>query len=82
MEQHHMRKQTARERQISLVREAFKTPMTEMEAAERIRKLIARQDKETSKDKTSVKSARTSSSKKQTGNLASLGITSLGDPIV
>ena len=77
-----MKKQTARERHISLGKEALKHPMTEMEAAERIRNLIARQDKEASKDKSSAKSAKPSTSKKQTGNLASFGITSLGDPIV
>ncbi|MDB9704114.1 hypothetical protein OAA86_08495 [Rhodospirillales bacterium] len=77
-----MKKQTLRERRISYEKEALKHPMTEMEAAERIRKLIARQDKETSKDKSSAKSAKTSTNKKHTGNLASLGITSLGDPIL
>jgi hypothetical protein len=72
---HHMKKQTARERQISLVKEAFKKPMTEMEAQERIRKLIA-------KGKSFATTAKPSTSKKQVGNLASLGITSLGDPII
>jgi hypothetical protein len=46
-----MKKQTAKERAISLGKEAFKKPMTEMEAAERIRKLIERQDKLTAKEK-------------------------------
>jgi len=77
-----MKEPTLREQRISYEKEALKNPMTEMEAAERVRKLIARQEKETSKDKSSAKSARTSSSKKPNGNLASLGITSLGDPIL
>ena len=51
-----MKEQTLRERRISYEKEALKNPMTEMQAAERIRKLIARLEKETRKAKSSAKS--------------------------
>ena len=79
LELNKMKAQTTKAQQTSLINEEYdKTPklgMTEMEAAQRIQLLI-------SEGRGLAKSARSSTNKKQNGSLRSLGITSLGDPIL
>ena len=79
-----MKKETAKAQQASLINEEYdkkiQLGMSEMEAQARIQRLIQNMDKRMNKGTSSAKKAK--ASEKRIGNLSSLGITSLGDPIV